>query len=274
MSIPLKESARVAPVQTPARSLASVTEPIEAVAQDSPGLLVCPPGKFELDGEPLELPRYLFRGPAGGGEPLRVALFAALHGDEAAGAFALVRFVQLLREDPEIARGYDLFLYPLCNPSGFVDNTRHSRNGKDLGGEFWRHSTQPEIRLLESELWSHSFHGLISLHSDHAGDGLYAYAHGALLTSHVLRPALVAASEFLPVSDWEEIEGLPARNGIIKERAPAGLHAPPGSRPRPFEIVLQAARQAPQYVQEAALLVAVRTILCEYRKFIAYGQDL
>ncbi len=259
---------------TPARALSSITGPLEEVARDCDLFIVCPPGRFDLDGESLEFPRYLFRGPAGGGEPLRVGIFGALQGDEPAGAFALVRFAQLLREDPEIARGYDLFLYPVCNPTGFVDNTRQSRNGKDLGGEFWRNSTQPEIRLLESELWSHSLHGLISLHSDHAGDGLYAFAHGPLLTKHILRPALIAASEFLPVSQWEEIDGLPARDGIIRDRAPGGLHAPPGSRPRPFEIVLQAARQAPQYLQEAALLVALGTILGEYQKFIAYGQNL
>lgn len=92
---------------------------------------------------------------------------------------ALTRFINELERNPEIAKGYALFIYPICNPTGFEDNTRHARSGKDLNREFWTSSTQPEIRYLESEIWTHAFDGIITLHSDDTSDGLYAFVSGA-----------------------------------------------------------------------------------------------
>jgi hypothetical protein len=45
---------------------------------------------------------------------------------------------------PEIAKGYALYIYPVCNPTGFEDNTRHARSGKDLNREFWRNLRSPK----------------------------------------------------------------------------------------------------------------------------------
>jgi murein peptide amidase A len=268
---------------TPARSLAApnrhrsldlITAPLNDMARHSTSLIACEPGRFSLAGQAHELPRYLFLGPKGGDEPLRIGIFAGIHGDEPAGPFALLRFVQLLEQNPDLARGYCLFLYPVCNPTGFADHTRHNRQGKDLNREFWRDSGEPEIRLLQSELWSHAFHGLISLHTDDTSDGLYGYAHGALLTQDLLRPALAAASEFLPRNQGELIDGFRARDGIIRDSYEGVLRAPPELRPRPFEIILEAPQHAPQYLQEASLAVALGAILAEYRKFISYAQNL
>lgn len=256
------------------RSLDLITEPLAAISRHSASLIACEPGRFELAGKVHELPRYLFLGPRGGAEPVRIGLFAGLHGDEPAASFALLRFVHLLESNPEIARGYCLFLYPVCNPTGFADKTRLNRNGKDLNREFWRNSRQPEIRILESELWSHAFHGLISLHTDDTSDGLYGYAHGPVLTQHLLRPALAAAAQLLPRNQAEIIDGFRARDGIIRDSYEGVLRAPPGVKPRPFEVILETPHHAPQYLQEAALALALCTILDEYRKLIAYAQNL
>ena len=45
-------------------------------------------------------------------------------------------------------------------------------------------------------------------------------------------------------------------------------------QPRPFEIVFETPHAAPQYLQEKALVVALQTILTEYRKLIAYAPNL
>ena len=256
------------------RSLEALTAPLEEIALHSTSLISCQPGRFALAGQSVALPRYLFLGLQGGAEPLRVGIFAGIHGDEPAGSFALLRFVQLLEEKPEIARGYCLFLYPVCNPTGFEDNTRHNRDGQDLNREFWRNSRQPEVRLLESELVYHAFNGIVSLHTDDTSDGVYGYAHGALLTRHLLGPALAAASEFLPLNQEDLIDGFRARDSIIRDGHEGVLCAPPGMKPRPFEVILETPHQAPQYLQEASLAVALRTILDEYRQFIAYAQNL
>jgi murein peptide amidase A len=256
------------------RSLDAITAPLSEIAARSSNLIVCPPGRFELAGQTHDLPRYLFLGPAGGAEPIRIGIFAGLHGDEPASAFALLRFIRHLDAHPEIARGYCLFLYPVCNPTGFENNTRFNRNDKDLNREFWRNSRQPEVRLLESELMAHAFHGIVSFHTDDTSHGIYGYAHGAVITRHLLRPALVAASEFLPLNDNGVIDGFPACDGIIRDSFAGILRAPPSNHPRPFEIILETPHAAPQYLQETALAVALRTILDGYRGFIAHAANL
>jgi protein MpaA len=229
---------------------------------------------FEVAGEFYEVPRYLFVGPGGGGSPIRLGLFAAIHGDEPEGAHALVQFAKLLEARPELAAGYCLSIYPVCNPTGFEDNTRHARNGRDLNREFWKNSAQPEVRILQAELVSHSFDGLISLHSHGEGQGFYGVVRSLTLTKHLIGPALKAAEIFLPRDEHDFIEGAPARDGVVHDSTDGGLSAPPKAHPRPFEITLEAPKAPPAYLKEFALAMALRSILAEYRKFIAYAPNL
>jgi murein peptide amidase A len=256
------------------RSIPDVMAPLERLAARSPSLLANHGAMFVSGGESYELPRYLFIGPKGGGEPIRIGLFAGIHGDEPEGVHALVQFVSLLESKPELATGYCLFLYPVCNPTGFEDRTRQSRSGKDLNREFWRGSIEPEVRLLQSELVAHSLDGIISLHTDDTSHGFYGYAHGATLTKSLIEPALQAASNFLPRNELDVIDGFRARNGVIRDSYQGALCAPPKVRPRPFEITLETPSATPTYLKEAALVAALRTILLKYREFIAYAPNL
>jgi hypothetical protein len=213
-------------------------------------------------------------GPKGGDDLIRVGIFAGIHGDEPEGVHALIQFLRLLEGKPELATGYCLFVYPVCNPTGFEDRTRHTRSGKDLNREFWNGSVEPEVRLIQAELFSHSFHGIISLHTDDSSQGFYGFARGATLTKNLIEPALQAAEQFLPRNGNETIDGFRARNGIIRDTYPGVLSAPPKVRPRPFEIVLETPQTPPNYLKEAALVAALRMILTRYREFIAYAPNL
>ncbi|MEI8042645.1 MAG: succinylglutamate desuccinylase/aspartoacylase family protein [Verrucomicrobiota bacterium] len=256
------------------RSLTAALAPIDRMVAASSSLLANPGAAFDVGAERYELPRYTYLGANGGGDTLKVGIFAGVHGDEPEGVHAVGRFLSLLDREPELARGYCLYLYPICNPTGFEDRTRHSRAGKDLNREFWRGSAEPEVRLLESEMVAHSFHGIISLHTDDTSPGFYGYAHGATLTRNLIEPALKAAEEFLPRNGNETIDGFRARNGIIRQGFPGVLSAPPSIRPRPFEIILETPHAAPTYLKEAAFVAALRTILVRYREFIAYAPNL
>jgi hypothetical protein len=255
-------------------SIAEVMRPLEAMAAGSPNLVVNRPANVESSRAAGPFPSFVFLGPAGGGDPIRVGLFAGIHGDEPEGVRALVQFLCGLERQPEPATGYCLFVYPICNPTGFEDGTRLSRSGSDLNREFWKGSPEPEVHLLESELRGRAFHGLISLHTDDTSDGFYGYAHGPLLTRSLVEPALRAAERFLPRNRRAVIDGFPARDGIIGDSFDGVLRGPPEARPRPFEITLETPQAAPAHLKEAALVVALQTILTEYRQFIAYAPGL
>ena len=98
------------------RRLADLLAPIEELARQSAGLLSKPLAAFHVAGDEYQIPRYLFIGPRGGDDPIRLGLFAAIHGDEPEGANALVQLLQVLEQRPELARDFFLFVYPVCNP--------------------------------------------------------------------------------------------------------------------------------------------------------------
>lgn len=232
-------------------------------------------GFWHVGEERYWLPRLIFRGgKETGEETIRLAIFAGIHGDEPAGVQALVDFLRALEADPWMGRAYKIYIYPLCNPTGYEDGTRHSRSGLDLNREFWRGSLEPEVAILERELLKHKFHGIISLHSDDTSDGVYGFVRGATLTKHLLKPALAAAEAALPVNQGSIIDGFHAIDGIIHTAYDGILTAPPGTSPAPFEIILESPHHAPVDLQRRAFVLALEQILRHYRRLISYAADI
>ena len=268
---------RGAPAAIPdAWPIGQLLAPLADRARD-PGsaLRYSPVGEFHHGNCRYRLPRFVFRGAPGGGDPIRLGLFAAIHGDEPETALALRDFLLTLDAEPSRAEGYELYAYPVCNPSGFEDRTCHSRAGLDLNREFWKGSAQPEVYYLERELGVLGFHGLVALHADDTADGCYAYVRGATLTEALARPALAAAAAFLPLAQGTTIDGFPARDGVIT-RCPEGVLSNPGElgAPTPFEIIFETPGKAPAPAQAAAAVAALQSVLREYRPLLAYGQNL
>ena len=232
-------------------------------------------GFWRVGEERYWLPRLIFRGgKETDEETIRLAIFAGLHGDEPAGVLALVDLLRALEADPWVGRAYRIHIYPLCNPTGYEDGTRHSRSGADLNREFWHGSLEPEVGIIERELLQNKFHGIISLHSDDTSDGVYGFVRGATLTQHLMKPALAAAEAALPRNQASIIDGFHAIDGIIHTAYDGILTAPPGSSPAPFEIILESPHHASMALQRRAFVLALTEILRHYRRMIAYAADI
>ena len=230
-------------------------------------------GSFEVAEEKYSLPRFIFRGP-NSSDPIRIGVFAAIHGDEPAGALAAARFLLELASEPALAQNFHLQIYPICNPTGFEDNTRQSRRGRDLNREFWRASAEAEIEILEHELRTGRFNGIIQLHADDTSEGIYGFVRGHTLTENLLRPALCEAGKILPRNINAMIDGFAARDGIICDHYQGILAAPAQIDPIPFEIIFETPHLAPIAQQVEALVVAMRTILGEYRRLISFAANI
>ena len=272
LPIPTVEARAFPP--SPRRSIRRLLAPLYRLADQSEHLLVNSLETFHVDGEGYSIPRFVFTGPHAKNDPMRLGIFAAIHGDEPEGALGLVRFLEELHRHPRLAEGYQIFAYPLCNPTGFEDNTRHSRQGKDLNREFWTASEEPEIFYLERELWMHHFHGIISLHGDDTSNGLYGFVRGPDLSEELLKPALRAAEKMLPRNSLPLIDGFNAQNGIIRRGYEGILSPPPDAPPQPFEIVFETPTRTAAHLQVEALLLALKSILEEYRVLISIAQNI
>jgi hypothetical protein len=265
--------AQARPVR-PVRSITKVLEPLERLARDSRRLVGTSHAQVRIGDQDYSIPRYLYVGRQGGGDLQRIGIFATLHGDEPEGVLALGKFLQALEDRPEIAEGYALFIYPMCNPTGYEDGTRHCRAGVDLNREFWKQTTHPEVRFLESEIWMQAFHGIITLHSDDTSQGLYGFVKGSVLSEHLLQPALLEAGRYLPRNHGAVIDGFNARSGIIHSGYPGMLQSIPGMARPPFEITLETPQKAPLHRQVDALVAALHTILVENRYLQAIAQNI
>ena len=230
-------------------------------------------GTFQAGEQRYTIPRFTVLGPAGAAQK-RIGIFALVHGDEPAGTAALLLLLQTLAANPALATGYDIVVYPVCNPTGYEDGTRHNRGGLDLNREFWHGSTQPEVQILEEELRAQGFDGIIALHADDTCHGLYGYTHGRVLNENLLLPALRASSAVLPLDHRPTIDGFAAKESLICDCFAGVLAPPPGQKPRPFEIIFETPAHALAEQQAAAAHLALLSILENYREFMAYAQDL
>ena len=255
------------------RSIHELLAPLDQLAAKSANLVARPLGHFERDGRRYEIPRYVFVGPQGGDAPIPVGIFAGIYGDEPEGVWALVKLAQLLEAHPQLATGYCLFLYPACNPTGLEAGTALSSRGKDLNLELLKISAEPEVCLLQAELAAQPLEGIIKLHTNAQSSTFYGLVRGETLTRQLLDPALAAATELLPGAEAARIEGFRARD-VSYDYYEGGLTNPPKLSPRPFEVIFETPGQVPAYLREWALVAALRSLLSEYRKFIAYAPNL
>ena len=248
---------------------------LTAVSAYSDYLYYLPVGFYHHGRDTYRLPRYIFLGPAANDDPVKLAFFATLHGDDEEGAKALVEFLLRLELEPDRATGYQLFIYPICNPTGFEDATPETRRGHDLRRELWNGSRQPEAYYLERELGVLQFHGVAHLRaSAGALQGFRASASSPLLHGALVSPALEAASKYLACDGYRgRSEIVPAAN-VGRDHYEWGLVNPAELKPAPFELIFETARSAPPELRVKASVAALNRLLAEYRPFLATQQNI
>lgn len=256
------------------RDLRALLEPLVALGELGSWVETSFAGVFDFEDAPYSIPRIVFSGPPAAHDPIRLAIFGGLHGDEPASVLGPIAFLERLVAEPERATGYELAIYPLLNPVGYERDTRFNGKGLDLNRQFWRGSKLPEIRAVERELTRTRFDGIITLHADDTAEGIYGYTRGHVLNEALLEPALRSASYIIPRDLRSKIDGFLARDGKIEACFEGVLSAPAGQRPRPFDLIFETPALSPLDRQVDAMVTALDTILDEYRVFMAYAQNL
>ena len=115
--------------------------------------------------------RPLFRLDVGDGEAKRhVSIIGRQHPPETTGSLALMRFVEELAGDSELARKFrqefHVMVIPLINPDGVdAGHWRHNLGHVDLNRD-WGAFAQPETRAAAEEITTLSKTGRIFLHLD------------------------------------------------------------------------------------------------------------
>jgi protein MpaA len=185
--------------------------------------------------------------------PLRVGIFTGLRGN-LEGGLAVLSFLESLRERAWRAAGYELWLYPLCNPTGHEDARETNRRDAPLHGDFWRGSKEPEVMLLEHELRERAFHGVIVLHTEDSGRGQFTGSATGAYAERLLNSGLTASRSVL-------------RTDAAKVPWPPGALSAPPARPQAFSLRLGTPLQVPMQSRIAALDAALGAVLASARHY-------
>jgi hypothetical protein len=132
-----------------------------------------------------------------------VCLMGSIHGNEPAGAQALLELGQDMARQPAHYADLNYVMLPLANPWGWARDLRRNSNNQDIAREFVG-GRSPESDLVKKVLVQAHCDLLVDLHEDRVHEGFYllAYAPASL-------PAVQAA-----------VTAIETRSGIARATKP------------------------------------------------------
>ena len=148
-------------------------------------------------------------GPTGG-----LYISAGIHGDEPAGAEALITWAE---KNVRALSHIPCLLFPCLNPWGLVNNRRFERDGLDLNRIFHRDDV-PLIKSIKPLITRHHFTVSLMLHEDYDAQGLYLYETER---AHPFwgEDLVDAARPIIPIDRRTRIDGRkPLKPGIVRRK--------------------------------------------------------
>ena len=264
------QSAEPPPAVDLTSDLSDVLSPLFAEASQSTSLIASR-HPVTVDGKEHEIPKFLLLGQRGGGQPIRLGIFAGYEAGNLDSVRAVADLLLQLKASPALTRDYALLAYPVVNVRGFTEDAAPL---SDFERRYARDSREQDVQFFQGELRRWVFNGVISLRIDPHVRGYNATVRSELLANEVVAPALAVAAEALPLA----AQSVKVRPGDRYTRTADYSHGrliPPADvRPYPFEIELFAPRLPSSDAQANGLFVAFTEILRHYRTLVAHAQDL
>jgi hypothetical protein len=225
-----------------------------------------------VGGCDFEIPKFMLLGARGGGQPMRIALFAGIEDHGAAdGMAAITRLLIEAELNPALVRDYAIFAYPLVNVFEYKDPLRQIES---FDRRFANERVDGDVRFLRTELRKWHFDGMLTLRTDPRAESFRATVRSQLLAKEVIQPALDVVKKAVPVGG-RPIKVRPSdMRARLADYADGRLTPPPEIRPYPVEVELFAPGAAPQELRIRSLFVAVHEILVNYRRMLSHASNL
>lgn len=104
-----------------------------------------------------------------------VCITGGIHGDETAGPFGLLKFLENYKPNKDDPR---LIILPVLNPFGFVNNCRTNQDGLNLNRHFFKWPSPRDVKKLKNLLRFEKIDLFMSVHEDDEERGFYIYQFG------------------------------------------------------------------------------------------------
>ena len=226
----------------------------------------------QVGGCDFDIPKFMLLGARGGGQPIRVALFAGIEDRGALdGMAAITRLLIQAELDPALVRDYAIFAYPLVN---VFEYKAPRRQIEPFDRRLANERVDGDVRFFRTELRKWHFDGMLTLRTDPRAESFRATVRSQLLASEVIQPALDVVKKAVPVGS-RPIKVRPSdMRTRLADHAEGRLTPPPEIRPYPFEVELFAPGAASQELRIRSLFVAAHEILVNYRGMLSHAPNL
>jgi hypothetical protein len=225
-----------------------------------------------LGGCDFNIPKFMLLGARGGGQPIRIALFAGVEDHGAVdGMAAISRLLIDGQLNPALVQDYAIFAYPLVN----VFEYRSPRlQIESFDRRFANERLDGDVRFFRTELRKWHFDGMLTLRTDPRAESFRATVRSQLLAKEVIQPAFDVVKRVVPVSS-RPVKVRPSdMRARLADYAEGRLTPPPEIRPYPFEVELFAPGAAPQELRIRSLFAAVHEILVNYRTMLSHAPNI
>ena len=257
----------VSPVQPPRSDAEILRERISllyGLSQKSNYVFGSPLGPLFHQGRHFSLPRFVYFGPHTHDDSLRLAFLAGLEASDFRASLLLTHFVEHLATAPNLGQGLNLSFFPLVDVLGNAG----AGEGRQLAGEGWMDTTQPEIQALRSETRVRAFHGFVTLETAADAEAICVGVRVAGKDAPVpVGIEFVTSEEFAP---WPVRWEASARDQRIL--GPLSLSEDlPFS---PFELSIRFPRHWPEEQHRAAVIAVLSRFILRHSALQAYSQHL
>ena len=233
-----------------------------------------PEGSKFLESNPLITPKKeysLVKFILGEGNKRKALISAGIHGDEPGGIESICAFLEN-NQFEKFSDEWELTFLPCLNPYGYEYETRENHEDNDLNRYFKEEVPPDEVAFAKSIL-ENSYELTIELHEDFMSPGYYLYQLGTYPEDdHLANNILRAVKEIMPINLNDEIDGRPAKAGImVQERDFSSMDWWPMAYYSLFKgsrrcLTLETATKFPLNIRIEAHLIAINTALIYFSR--------
>ncbi|MBI3597081.1 MAG: M14 family metallocarboxypeptidase [Nitrospirae bacterium] len=148
-------------------------------------------------------------------KPRPVYIGGGIHGDEPGGVWAVLEFLKRYRSLPDLYQRFEFTILPCTNPFGYEHSTRKNAADIDLNRQFKNPSPPPEVQYVKKAVGDRPFLLAMEFHEDIDTPGFYLYELTQDGDPSWGREMIARIGAKYPINRNEEIEGLPAEEGLI-----------------------------------------------------------
>lgn len=166
-------------------------------------------------GKCKEFPMFMVMVNDGAPFKKTVCFSAGIHGEEPAGSYAVLRFLETC--DPHTFKNVRVILFPVANPSGFDKGIRRNFLNKDLNGHFCHKKLTNENKILYEAIGEKPIFFFHALHEDEGLKEFYLY-NFEKKEEKIYRDIIRLAGKYFPIQRKKKIYNDPAYGGLITNR--------------------------------------------------------